>query len=103
MAYPLRDTVRLATSLPEKKKQTNKQTNTFSPPRPGKGQIPHLQRKALQVNSALTGVGGVSFDLIGAHNGLIFHMGEVSELWRKTMASISRVFNLSNCSVLFKM
>ena len=36
------------------------------------------------------------------NNGLIFHMGEVSELWRKTMVNNSHVFNLSNCSVVFK-
>ena len=35
-------------------------------------------------------------------NGLIFHMDEVSELWRKTVVSNSHVFNLSNCSVVFK-
>ena len=35
--------------------------------------------------------------------GVIFHMGEVSELWRKTMINTSHVFNLSNCSVVFKM
>lgn len=34
---------------------------------------------------------------------LIFHMGEVSELWHKAMANISRVFNLNNCSVVLKM
>lgn len=31
------------------------------------------------------------------NNGLTFHMGEVSELYRKTMANSSHVFNLSNC------
>ena len=36
------------------------------------------------------------------NNGLIFHMGEVSELWRKTMVNNSHVFILSNCSVVFK-
>ena len=36
------------------------------------------------------------------NNGLIFHMGEVSELWRKTVVNNSHVFNLSNCSVEFK-
>ena len=49
------------------------------------------------------------------NNGLIFHMGEVSELWRKTVVNNSHVsgahyqgngllhvFNLSNCSVVFK-
>ena len=36
------------------------------------------------------------------NNGLIFHMGKVSELWRKTMVCNSHVFNLSNCSVVFK-
>ena len=30
-------------------------------------------------------------------NGLIFHIGEVSELWRKTMIKNCHVFNLSNC------
>ena len=37
------------------------------------------------------------------NNGLIFYMREVSELWRKTMVNNSHVFNLSNCSVVFKM
>ena len=37
------------------------------------------------------------------NNGLIFHMGKVSELWHKTMVNNSHVFNLSNCSVVFKM
>ena len=37
------------------------------------------------------------------NNRFIFRMGEVSQLWRKTAVSDSRVFNLSNCSVLFKM
>ena len=37
------------------------------------------------------------------NNGLIFHMGEVSELCRKTMTNNSHVFNLNNCSVVFKM
>ena len=36
------------------------------------------------------------------NNGLIFHMGEVSELWRKTVVNTSHVFNLSDCSVVFK-
>ena len=36
------------------------------------------------------------------NNGLIFHMGEVLELWRKTVVNNSHVFNLSNCSVVFK-
>ena len=36
------------------------------------------------------------------NNGLIFHIGEVSELWRKTVVNNSHVFNLSNCSVVFK-
>ena len=36
-------------------------------------------------------------------NGLIFHMGEVSELWLKIMGNNSHVFNLSNCSVVLKM
>ena len=32
--------------------------------------------------------------------GLIFHRGEVSELWRKTIIMVNNchVFNLSNCS-----
>ena len=30
------------------------------------------------------------------NNGLIFHMGEVSELWCKIMVNNSQVFNLSN-------
>ena len=34
------------------------------------------------------------------NNGLIFHMGEVSELWRKAVVNNSHVFNLSNCSVV---
>ena len=33
------------------------------------------------------------------NNGLIFHMGEVSELWCKTVVNNSHVFNLSKCSV----
>ena len=37
------------------------------------------------------------------NNRLIFHMGEVSELWHKTMIISSHVFNLSNCSGVFKM
>ena len=37
------------------------------------------------------------------NNGLIFHMGNVSKLWRKTMLNNGHVFNLRNCSVLFKM
>ena len=32
----------------------------------------------------------------------IFHMGEVSELWRKTMVSNFYVCNLRNCSVVLK-
>ena len=36
-------------------------------------------------------------------NGLIFHMDEVSDLWRKTLVNNSHVFILSNCSVLFKL
>ena len=36
------------------------------------------------------------------NNKLIFHMGEVSELWLKTVVNNSHVFNLSNCSVVFK-
>ena len=39
---------------------------------------------------------------VSKNNGLIFHMGEVSEPWRKTMVNNSNVFNLSNCSVVFK-
>ena len=51
------------------------------------------------------------------NNGLIFHIGEVSELWHKTVVKIlmgevselwhkavvnnSHVSNLSNCSVVF--
>ena len=34
---------------------------------------------------------------------LIFHTGEVSELWHKAVVNNSHVFNLSNCSVVFKM
>ena len=37
------------------------------------------------------------------NNGPIFHMGEVLELWCKTLVNNSHVFNLSNCSVVFKM
>ena len=37
------------------------------------------------------------------NNVLIFHMGEVLELWRKAMVSNSHDFNLSNCSVVFEM
>ena len=33
----------------------------------------------------------------------IFRMGDVSELWFKTMVNNSHVFNLSSCSVAFKM
>ena len=36
------------------------------------------------------------------YNRLIFRMGEVSELWRKTMVNNSHAFNLSNCSVVLK-
>ena len=43
------------------------------------------------------------FHEVPRNNGLIFHVGEVSELWRKAMVSNSHVFNLSNCSVVFKM
>ena len=35
------------------------------------------------------------------NNGLIFHMGEVSQLWHKTVGHNSHVFNLSNYSVVF--
>ena len=36
--------------------------------------------------------------------GLIFHRGEVSELWRKTIIMVNNchVFNLSNCSQYLK-
>ena len=37
------------------------------------------------------------------NNGLIFHIGEVSELWRKIIVNNSHVFNLSNCAVAFRM
>ena len=37
------------------------------------------------------------------NNKFIFHMGEVSELWCKTMVNNSRVFILSYSSVVFKM
>ena len=37
------------------------------------------------------------------NNGLIFQMAEVSDLWRKTMVNNCHVFNLSNCSIVFKM
>ena len=40
---------------------------------------------------------------VSKNNGLIFHMGEVSELWHKTMVNNSHVFNLSNRSVLFQL
>ena len=36
------------------------------------------------------------------HNGLIFRMGKVSELWRKPMVNNSHAFNLSNCLVVIK-
>ena len=36
------------------------------------------------------------------NNRLIFHMGEVSELWLRTIVRNSHVFNLMNCSVVFK-
>ena len=36
------------------------------------------------------------------NNRLIFYMGEVSVLWRKTLVDNSHVFNLSNCSVVCK-
>ena len=39
---------------------------------------------------------------VSKNNGLIFHMGEVSELWCKTKVNNSYVFNMSNCSVVFK-
>ena len=34
------------------------------------------------------------------NKGLIFHLGEVPELWPKVMVNNSHVFNLSNCSVV---
>ena len=37
------------------------------------------------------------------NNGLIFYMGVASELWRETVVNNSPVFNLNNCSVVFKM
>ena len=37
------------------------------------------------------------------NNGLIFQMGVAFELWRKTVVNNSRLFNLNNCSVVFKM
>ena len=39
---------------------------------------------------------------VSKNNRLIFRMSEVSELWHKTMVNNSHVFNLSNCSVVFK-
>ena len=33
---------------------------------------------------------------------LIFHMGEVSELWQRQWQNNSHVFDLNNCSVVFK-
>lgn len=36
------------------------------------------------------------------NKGRIFLMGEVSELWLKTMVRNSHVFNLSNCTVVLK-
>ena len=42
-------------------------------------------------------------DEVPKNNGIIFHMGEVSELRRRAMVNSSHVFNLSNCSVVFKM
>ena len=45
----------------------------------------------------------VNESYIHAVNGLIFHMDEISKLWRKTMVNNSRVFNLSNCLVVSKM
>ena len=36
------------------------------------------------------------------NNWFIFHMGQVSELWLKAMVNNPHVFNLSNCSVVFK-
>ena len=41
--------------------------------------------------------------MVPKNNGLIFHMGVASELWRKTVVNNSHLFNLSNCSVVFKM
>ena len=37
------------------------------------------------------------------NNGLMFHVGEVPELWRKAVVNNSHVFNFNKCSVLFKM
>ena len=42
-------------------------------------------------------------DEVPKSNGLIFHVSEVSELWRKTVVNSCHVFNLSNCSVVFKL
>ena len=39
---------------------------------------------------------------VSKNNGLIFHVGEVSELWCKTKVNNSHVFNMRNCSVVFK-
>ena len=37
------------------------------------------------------------------NNGRLFHMGEVSKLWRKIMVNNCQVFNLSDCAVVFQM
>ena len=37
------------------------------------------------------------------NKGFIFLMGEVSEIWCNAMVNNSHVFNLSNCSVVFRM
>ena len=37
------------------------------------------------------------------HNGRLFHMGEVSKLWRKIMVNNCQVFILSDCAVVFQM
>ena len=39
---------------------------------------------------------------VAKNGGFIFHMGQVSELWRKAMVNNCHVFDLSNCSVVFK-
>lgn len=37
------------------------------------------------------------------NNGLIFHVGDISEQWRKRMVDNSHVFNFNNCPVVFRM
>ena len=37
------------------------------------------------------------------NEGLFFYMVEVSEEWRKAMVNNSHIFNLSKCSVVFRM